>query len=378
MNINNYLVNAKRENIINRLMNFISIIFTVIIFISIIFQYNVKATSSSSNSKTDMFYIKIINYTIPLIRVNSFDAEDLAESTISIKDKIFSLLYVDFKNPFTYINKEISYLNVNNKSNNDSSNSEVINLNPFKLTDNDVKKATSQPVPSDKSKVQDNTPDMKVAVENPLLKGTLNELKPEVLIYHTHTTEAYAPFSNSDSHDSVDETKNVCAVGDGITEELEKTYGISTIHDKTVHNYLYTQSYSRSRETLTKYLKKYGDFKIIIDLHRDASTDRKSMVTKMNGENEAKIMFVMATKNPHYDKNIAMVNKLISISKRIYPGFAKEDVYQYNYGTKFFNQDLSNNACLIEVGADCNTIDDAKASSKYIARIIAEYLNGKN
>lgn len=375
MNINNnYLAKVKKENFRNKLLNFTSIMFTVIIMVSIIFQCNVKASSSNGDPRRDMFYVKIINYTMPFVKVSSFDTDDLAESATTIKDKIFSLFSVDFKDPLTYISKEIAYLNVGNSSTGKDFNEQVFKLNPFRLQDNDVKKTAPSDAKQGQNKAEDNIPDVKATVVNPSIKKTLNLSKPEILIYHTHTSEAFAPFSNPNSYNSFDETKNVCAVGDGIAQELQKNYGISVLHDKTIHNYLDTGSYLRSRETLSKYLKKYGDFKIIIDLHRD---DGPSRVVKINGERTAQIMFVMTEKNPHYDKNIAMVNSMLSISKKLFPGFAVPNVYHYNYGTKYFNQDLSNNACLIEVGTQCNTIDEAKASSKYIARILAEYLNGK-
>ena len=73
---------------------------------------------------------------------------------------------------------------------------------------------------------------------------------------------------------SSDGTKNVTSVGDVIEEELEKNYGIAVIHDKTVNDKGdYYGAYKKSGATLDKYLKEYGDFKLIIDLHRDSVKD---------------------------------------------------------------------------------------------------------
>ena len=93
-----------------------------------------------------------------------------------------------------------------------------------------------------------------------------------MLIYHSHTTEAYLASDKDTTKNTfnADETKNVVAVGDVIAEELENKYGISVIHDKTVNNVPdYNSSYKNSGVILDKYLKKYGDFDLIIDLHRD-------------------------------------------------------------------------------------------------------------
>ena len=192
-----------------------------------------------------------------------------------------------------------------------------------------------------------------------------------MLIYHTHTSESYSPAPP----DTTDQSMGVCAVGDELQKILQDNYNISTINDKTVHDQVaYTQSYDRSAETLDKYLKKYGGFKLIIDLHRD-SIENKTQVTKsINGENVAKFGMVMCKKNPHYDKNNVMATKIQTITDKLFPGLFLNTI-NYNYGTRFFNQDKSNNAVLIEVGSNVNTIDEAKNTSKYIARVIAEILN---
>ena len=96
----------------------------------------------------------------------------------------------------------------------------------------------------------------------------------------------------------------------------------------------------------------------------------------MNGENISKFMLVMARKNPHFDKNMAMANSVIDTSNKLFPGLCKGVCY-YNYGTRYFNQDKSNNAILMEIGADINTSDESKATGKYVARIIAEVLNNR-
>nr|WP_242947216.1 stage II sporulation protein P [Clostridium haemolyticum] len=71
------------------------------------------------------------------------------------------------------------------------------------------------------------------------------------------------------------------------------------------------------------------------------------------------------------------------MSNKLYPGNKtcksyNRGTWYYNYGKNLYSQDLSNNAILVEVGSHLNTLDEAKASSKYLSRIIAEYINGKN
>lgn len=326
---------------------------------------------SYNEKKGNMIYVQILNKGMPLVKELSFDSEDLVEGNFSLKDKVLDVLGINRKDPINIISKEIKYFSMLKSENS----KEAININKeissFKLGDTSVSKVSEKEMQKGKGS---NLASLKAY--NPSLKKTLNSSKPEVLIYHTHTSERYTTDVESNSNDSMNENENVCAVGNEIARELEENYGISVIHDKTVHNTTYTQSYSRSRETLTQYLNKYGDFKLIIDLHRDSVKSKSSVTVNLNGEDVTKIMFVMTEKNPHFDKNNAIVENMIGNANELFPGFIRQRI-NYNVGTRYFNQDLSNNAILIEVGARINKIEEATGSAKYTARLIAEYLNGK-
>lgn len=91
----------------------------------------------------------------------------------------------------------------------------------------------------------------------------------------------------------------------------------------------------------------------------------------------------MTKKNPNYENQFKLVEKIRGISNKLYPGdksspSLNKGTFYYNYGRKYYNQDASGNAILMELGSHINTMDEAKASGKYIARILAEYINGKN
>lgn len=342
-------------------------ILTLSFLLLILLPCIVKANVQSSDAKRNMFYVEILNYTMPVVRSISFNEEDMAENKFSVKEMGAQLLGLDIEKPFSVVEREIPFLATKDRDVN------AKKLNNFNLEDKEVSKETVKEE-NTKNNQEIALKDKTVTVYDPKLKKTLNNSRPEVLIYHTHTSEGYKPGPPDNGNNS----QNVVAVGDELVKELQENFGISAINDRTVHDReMYTQSYSRSAVTVDKYLKKYGDFKIIIDLHRDSVEDKKAVLTKMNGENAAKIMFVMARKNPHFDKNMNIANKMIQTSDKLFPGFCKGILY-YNYGTRFFNQDKSNNSVLIEVGADINDIQETKASSKYIARLIAECINSRN
>lgn len=361
----------------NRTSSFILIlgititIFSIYIFLS--FFNTQRAYEKLTTGKGNMLYVQLVNHVMPIVKVTSFDESDMAESTLSLKSSLLNYIGINLSEPDKILKKEISYFKVdNNLISYNVNDNKSINISNFELKDSDITKNINNSDSADNGNL--NLPNQTYQVYNPKLKKNLDNSKPEILIYHTHTTESYGAYGQ----DNLDPSKNVCAVGDELTKTLSNDYGISVIHDTTVHNAVaYNSSYIRSRETLSKYLSKYGDFKMIIDIHRDSDTNKNNVTTNINGENLGKFWFVMAKNNPHFDKNMSMVNSLLNTAKKNFPQLLiNGGVLPYNHGNGAFNEDKSNNAFLIEIGSVSNTLDEAKGTSKYIARIIAEYLNG--
>lgn len=363
--------------------SFVLLTLTILVFAIFTSLKTIRENNIGNSIRNNMFYAQIVNYTLPIIKTTTYDEADMLESQFSVRDFIFQSVGINIYNPIKLMSKEIAYFKTFDYSEKPEIERKTgISLNPFNLEDSYIFRQNIQQLPQGNQSIdveENNSNKEDAAIPNKIvniydskLKTELNTAKPQVLIYHTHTTESFAPYG----HDNDDETKNICTVGNELKSELENNYGIAVIHDKTVHNSSYIKSYSRSRETLNGYLKKYGDFKLIIDMHRDAGGTKSSVTSKFNGKTAAKIMFVMSKGNPRFKQNQAIVNKLLEISQNLFPGFDR-GIYYYNNKTNHFNAELSNNAVLIEVGSEINTLDEAKESAKYLARIIGEYINGK-
>ena len=364
-------MNTTVNNPMTRFSLMITII-TMIVFIFISANF-INEHNNIQNSKNS-FYAKVISYTFPALKnYNSNNSKYKLYDSFSLKYTIVNFLGINLNQPDSILKTQISYFKLD-KDSTDSTDAPENNFEKvadFNLDDKDITKNTAATPDESNS-----DPSKNFVVYNPSLKNNNPSAKPEVFIYNTHTTESYAPYGK----DNLDPQKNVCAVGDELAKTLSNDYGISVIHDTTIHNVEdYTGAYVSSRQTLEKYLKKYGDFKLIIDLHRDSEGNKNLVTTTINGQNLGKFMFVMTKGNPHYDKNMIIVNSLINTAKKIFPQLLMGDggMYYYYNRADFFNQGLSNNAMLIEVGATSNTLDEAKGTSNYIARAIAEYLKGK-
>jgi stage II sporulation protein P len=341
----------------------------------------VKADSGSISYKTNIFYTKVLNYTLPMIKVASGSNKDVVERQFSLKESVLKIIDIYKAKPLSIIGREVSYLKKIELENIEGR-VEDFKLNPFKLEDNSIGKLSVQPGEVQKETPDESIPNKEVVIYNPnLSKSNNNAAKPQIFIYHSHATEGYGIGSTDDTTDT---NKNVVAVGAALKKELESKYGISVVQDTTVHNVPdYNGAYGKSAKTIEKYLKSYVDFNLVIDMHRDSTPTRAPVITKLNGEIVARYMFVMCKKNPHFNKNMLVVNKLLNVSEELFPGLARDSkdgkgIYYVNYGIDFYNQGKSNNSVLIEMGSNLNTIDETKGTVKYLARVIAEYINGKN
>lgn len=194
---------------------------------------------------------------------------------------------------------------------------------------------------------------------------------PLVIIYHTHSSESYMPYKESNYHRQ-DEKGTVREVGDVLEKELENQ-GINVIHDKTVHDRpSYNESYSKSLSTVETLRKKYPTAVYIIDLHRDAaaSSAKEGKYTVIDGKRVAKFSLVVGQANENYVELYDFAKKVSSHAGEMYDGFGGA-IIEKNYN---YNEFVSNKALLLEVGNNKNTIEEANACGKYFANVLADVI----
>lgn len=195
--------------------------------------------------------------------------------------------------------------------------------------------------------------------------------KPQVIIYHTHSSESYQPYTKSNFHRQ-EEAGTVRAVGNVMADELNRL-GIAVVHDKTIHDSpSYNESYDRSLETVTSLMKKYPTAKVIIDLHRDAAAYTGNVGETMNieGETVAKYKLVVGQNNDNYNQLMSFANKINDAADKLYPGFSGRIIEkEYRY-----NEYIADNYLLLEVGNNQNNIEEVKKTGIYFARVLAKVL----
>lgn len=203
---------------------------------------------------------------------------------------------------------------------------------------------------------------------------------PQVLVVHTHTTECYdGDEMPGETERTTDSEKNVCAVGEVICRTLEDC-GIKTYHDTTCHDYpTYQGSYTRELTTVTSLLERYPSIKVIFDVHRDAfiyEDGSKLTVTQKDAERPtARVMLVVGTDSmglyhPNWRENLKFAAKIQSAAEIMYPGLTRPiDLRQER-----FNMHITTGSLLLEVGANGNTLEEAKNAGEDIAKAVAAVL----
>lgn len=205
----------------------------------------------------------------------------------------------------------------------------------------------------------------------------------KVLVYHTHGSEAFV-----DSRPGVVED-TIIGVGDELTRILEEDYGIKTFHDRTVYdmvdgkldrNYAYTQS----GNGIDKILEQYPSIEVVLDVHRDGVRDDVHLMKVIDGKPTAQIMFFNGISrlndegelgylhNPNLSSNLSFSLQMHLKGKALY-GDLMRKIYVGGY---CYNLDRKARASLIEVGAQTNTVEEAKNAMTPLAAIVYSVLSG--
>ncbi len=207
--------------------------------------------------------------------------------------------------------------------------------------------------------------------EKELLKNS------EVLIVHTHTSEAYRPtekyhYEPTDNQRSEDTNFNVAKVGEHLSSQLS-SQGIKVTHDKSINDYpSYNGSYLKTLKLIEAHLEKNPSINIVLDLHRDAMIKSDgthlSAICDIDGKKAAQIMIVVGTdqsglSHPNWKSNFSFAVKLQKVLNEKYPGLMRP----LNVRCERFNGHINENEIIIEIGTTGNTLEEALISAELFA-----------
>lgn len=211
-----------------------------------------------------------------------------------------------------------------------------------------------------------------------------SEEQKRVLIYHTHTYEAYeqdpaSPYQQTEPWRTTDEGHNVVAVGAALTASL-RALGIDVTHDKTAFEPpTMDDAYDRSLTMLMQRQSEGEEFDLYIDLHRDAlaSTSTISKTVNIAGCDVARFMVLVGQgttggykETPNWEANLAIAQCLTDQLNAQHSNLARN----VKIKTGRFNQHIADCCVLIECGINTNTLEEVLAGVPYLAEAIKETL----
>jgi len=203
---------------------------------------------------------------------------------------------------------------------------------------------------------------------------------PQILIYHTHSQEAFA--------DSVpgDASTSIVGVGDHLAQLLTDTYGYNVLHHTAEYDAdSRDDAYSKALPGIEQVLKDNPSIKVVIDLHRDQMPEGTRLVTELDGRPTARFMFfngLSRTKktgnidylyNENQAGNLAFSFQMQKKAYEYYPGLTRK-IYLKGYR---YNMHLVPRSLLIELGAQNNTVEEAMNACYPLAHILDMVLSGQ-
>ncbi len=203
---------------------------------------------------------------------------------------------------------------------------------------------------------------------------------PQILIYHTHSQEAFA--------DSVlgAEPMSIVGVGDYLTALLQEKYGFRVLHHKEAYDVEKRDyAYAKAAPALEKLLAENPSIQVVIDLHRDEMAEETRLVTQLNGKPTARFMFfnglsrtkktgeIASLHNPYLAENLAFAFQMQLACNEYYPGLTRR-IYLKGYR---YNMHYCPKTLLVELGAQNNTVEEAYNACEPLAAMLNVVLSGE-
>ena len=203
---------------------------------------------------------------------------------------------------------------------------------------------------------------------------------PRILIYHTHSQEAFADSTPGDVN------TGIVGVGERLTQILTAQYGYSVLHHTGQYDAeTRDNAYSRALPAVEQILEENPSIQVVIDLHRDEVAEGTKLVTDIQGRPTARFMFFNGLSrtrktgdidylvNENQEANLAFSFQMQLKAAEYYPGLTRR-IYLKGYR---YNMHLRPRTLLVELGAQNNTVEEAMNACDPLAHILDMVLRGE-
>ncbi|WP_131924167.1 stage II sporulation protein P [Hazenella coriacea] len=341
----------------------IAVIFAVVGSLVVLQAENSLQTSSIGKVTSripDQTLVMVMGGEIPYLK-ESVDAPDME----GLASRLFIDLAtsIDFRDPRTFLGRELPL---------------------FALFDSEIVLASSD---VDYTSIPVESPPPP-ELEKEILKGLESSQEEEppsvakesglskrVLIYTTHFWESYLPeLKEKGSANKASDLKvNVTTLSNYLAQRLEQQ-GVGAI--ATHKKYTWEGSYGKSRKMVQTVMKQNQDITYLIDIHRDSLRRNKTTLTH-DGKSYARLAFIVGKSSKNYEENLQLARQLHNELNQLVPGISRAVITKErahgNNGE--YNQSLSPNSMLVEVGGVDNNFEEGYRSLDLLAKLIAERIN---
>ncbi len=211
--------------------------------------------------------------------------------------------------------------------------------------------------------------------------------RKKVLIYHTHTYEAYAqdaqdPYEETERWRTADSAHNVVRVGEELAALL-RALGVDVVHDTTAFEPpALSSAYARSLEMLTGRLAAGERYDLYIDLHRDAYVEGQAGPNALNlgGQEVARMMLLIGKgegqtsqgfdERPNWQENLRIAQAVTENLNAQAEGLCRN----VRVKTGRYNQHVDVGCLLIEAGNNQNTLAQTLNAMPYLADALYDAL----
>ena len=225
-----------------------------------------------------------------------------------------------------------------------------------------------------------------------LLKPFAAELTgeaPQILILHSHGSEAYTPAADdgivwSGDCRTTDTRYNVVRMGDAMAEVFGQA-GISVLHDRTLYDYPeYAGSYDRSLAAIDRYLKEYPSIRFVLDVHRDAietaDGSQVKVISEIDGQGTASQLTLVVgsdgggLSHPDWMENLRLAVAIQEQALSDYPTLMRPLLLRNSR----YNQHATTGSLLVEVGTAGNAPEEAELAARLFAGEMVTVLNERS
>lgn len=316
--------------------------YLIIIYFS--FAYTFYYSMQKSDKINNEAFINFLINGGKVDNLSNFKVTNLINSTMDF------ILNIDITNPTSLLNSSILSQNkIEKETIKLEHNDDYSNLEDLK----EVSEYINDPNPTD--------------INNPI-----------IYIYNTHQLENY----NNKNLEIYGITPNVLMASYILREKLNKM-GLSTIvEDTNIYEFLnvngwdYASSYKATRLLILDKKNKYSSLKYFIDLHRD-SVSKELTTVSINDKTYAKVLFVVGLEHDNYKSNLELATNINNLINKYYPNLSRGILKKEGEGVDgIYNQDLSSNSMLIEVGGVDNNIEEVFNTIEALSVVLNYYING--